>query len=738
MRKAIYCCAVLAFFSISACVDETYPNQDITGEVQTVTVIGPETIEFEPITGNPPTKGTSVDNGTALNFNWVVGDTLGIFPNKGNQVEFPISSSEGSSASFDGGGWALRNNSSYAAYYPFSVWNYHRDNEKIMLDYSGQVQDGNGSYAHLSAYDFLASVQTTPLNGSVTFNMERQGSILYIDIEVPEPETITSLVVSCDEAIFVEKASLDISGSSPVVTPVDTVETLTLSFTNTATTSANETVRAYMAVQPLDFSDKVVTATLVTESGSYTAPVTSRVVNKGKAAFLRFSDDFTPVNIEFADAEVKRLCVENWDTDGDGELSYKEAAAVTDLGNVFRASYEHSNELITTFEELQYFTGLTEIGEYAFYCCTELQQVVLPNTIEKIGYHAFDLCPITHVDLPESLLEIDSEAFSDLVTVNIPKNVRFVGSISDISYPGSDATPFYSCPLVEITVDADNQQYCAVDGVLFNKSMTELVCYPRKKEGVSYSVPEGVMTIRYCAFFSTELTNISFPKSLQIIEGSAFRSARELVEINLPEGLVEIGVQAFGHCDALTSITIPSSVTTMEYAICNASNLQEFIVAPSNTYFKAVDGVLMNYDGTKIVNYPTGKVGAYTVPQGVTSIGNSAFQYARGIDELILNEGIVEIDGYALFSCSGLKEIVFPASLVEVGPSWFYCLNVESVTFKSGTPVSYPGELPDNCSIYVPNDAVETYRSTWSEYADRIFGIEVEGSVVGPGTENPE
>lgn len=740
MRKAIYCFVALMLFSISACVqEENFLNQDFTGEIHTVTVIGPEAIEFEPLTGNAPTKGTSIDNGTALNFNWVVGDTLGIFPNMGNQVEFPISSTDGStSASFDGGGWALRNNSSYAAYYPFSVWNYHRDNETIMLDYSGQVQDGNGSFSHLSAYDYLASVKTTPMNSSVTFNMERQGSILYIDIVVPEAETIRELVVSCDDEIFVEKASLDISGDSPVVTPVKMSSKLTLSLENTATTEANETIRAYMAVHPLDFSDKTVTATLVTESGRYAAPVTPRIVNKGKAAFLRFSDDFTPVNIDFADAEVKRICVENWDTDGDGELSYKEASAVTDLGNVFRASYETPNELITTFEELQYFTGLTEIGKYAFYYCTELQQVVLPNTIEKIGYRAFNRCPITHVDLPESLLEIDSEAFSDLVTVNIPKNVRFVGSISSLSYPGSDATPFYSCPLVEITVDADNQQYCAVDGVLFNKSMTELVCYPTKKEGVSYSVPEGVMTIRQCAFYLTELTNISFPESLRMIEGSAFRYAEELVEINLPEGLVEICPGAFEFCDALTTITIPSSVTTMTSAICTAKNLQEFIVAPSNTHFKAVDGVLMNYDGTMIVNYPTGKEGAYTVPQEVTSIGHSAFQYAFGIDELILNEGIVEIDGYALFECNGLKEIVFPASLVEVGPSWFDCLNVESVTFKSGTPVSYPGELPDNCSIYVPNDAVETYKSAWSEYADRIFGIEVEGSVVGPGTENPE
>ncbi|MBO4417971.1 MAG: leucine-rich repeat protein, partial [Bacteroidales bacterium] len=243
-----------------------------------------------------------VDNGSALVFKWAAGDTLGIFPNKGNQVEFPITSQESStSATFDGGGWALRNNASYAAYYPFSVWNYFQDNKTVIMDYSGQVQNGNGSFAHLSAYDYLASAKTTPQNNMVTFQMDRQGAILYIDIVVPEPAAITSLTISCDEAIFVEKAALDISGNNPVVTPIEIKESLTLNFENTITTEQNETVRAYMAVQPLDFSGKTVTATLRTNAGTYSAPVVSRVVNKGKAAFLRFSDNFTTTAHEAVD-----------------------------------------------------------------------------------------------------------------------------------------------------------------------------------------------------------------------------------------------------------------------------------------------------------------------------------------------------------------------------------------------------------------------------------------------------
>ena len=354
MRTHIRFTLFLMVLALASCGREAPVDQDFRREIQTITVLGPESIRFETMTDTELTKGTSVQDGNTLLFNWAVGDTLGIFPSKGNQVEFPITEAQGStSATFDGGGWALKNNASYAAYYPFSPWNYFRDNETILLDYSGQVQDGNGSFAHLSAFDFLASNKTAPQNNAVTFQMERQGSILYIDIVVPEPETIRSLIISCDEAIFVEKAGLDISGNTPVVTPVTTTESLTLSFVNTATTTDNETVRAYMALQPVDFSEKTVTATLVTENGRYTAPVTPRVVNKGRAAFLRFSDDFAEETIQFEDATFKEFCVLDYDTNHDGEISITEANNITSL--------RIEGRTITSLKGIESFSALTEL-----------------------------------------------------------------------------------------------------------------------------------------------------------------------------------------------------------------------------------------------------------------------------------------------------------------------------------------------------------------------------------------
>lgn len=90
-------------------------------------------------------------------------------------------------------------------------------------------------------------------------------------------------------------------------------------------------------------------------------------------------------NIEFKDSEVKRLCVENWGSNG--EITYDQAAAVTDLGTVFSG-----NTAITSFDELQYFTGLTSIGIGVFNGCTSLMFIKIPNSVTSIGNIAFSGC----------------------------------------------------------------------------------------------------------------------------------------------------------------------------------------------------------------------------------------------------------------------------------------------------------------------------------------------------------
>ena len=103
--------------------------------------------------------------------------------------------------------------------------------------------------------------------------------------------------------------------------------------------------------------------------------------------------------ITFADAEAKRICVENWDANGDGELSEQEAARVTDLGQVF-----NQNKTVKTFDELKYFTALKAVGENAFLMCTNLESITLPQGLRTIGGMAFFGCSrLEEITFPEGI-----------------------------------------------------------------------------------------------------------------------------------------------------------------------------------------------------------------------------------------------------------------------------------------------------------------------------------------------
>lgn len=289
--KKTYILGLLAI-ALSACNEEEtatlLPNsgaENATSGTENVTsdeLVRAITVEVSDYELSEPATRTHIDAST-LSFTWAEDDVIGIFPEVGDQVYFPMTEGAGTKvAAFDGGGWALRSSYSYSAYYPFSAGNYLvHPYTALPHSYAGQRQTANNSTAHLGAYDFMAATAATPESGNVTFHFAHVNSLMYLTFTCPIADTFTELTLSAEEAIFVEEATVNISTAA--VTPTKKLKTVTLPLDNISV-EAGEMLKLWIATGPQDMSGKTLTATLTTANNTkYINELAGENLESGKA-----------------------------------------------------------------------------------------------------------------------------------------------------------------------------------------------------------------------------------------------------------------------------------------------------------------------------------------------------------------------------------------------------------------------------------------------------------------------
>ena len=231
-----------------------------------------KTLESISITGKDfqidvATRSSVVISNSGVNFLWEAGDVVGIFPNTGDQVSFAMDEGAGmQTATFNGGGWALKASSTYAAYYPHNFYN--RDLTAIPVSFEGQRQDGNASTAHLGAYDFMAASVTTPSNGAVAFDMQHMGALVMLRTDLGEAKTLTNVALKASTPAFVEAGTIDLTTMDPHITSTASTNIHNIPLDN-FTVAYNETSTIYFMMAPANLDGETLEITLSDESGEY-------------------------------------------------------------------------------------------------------------------------------------------------------------------------------------------------------------------------------------------------------------------------------------------------------------------------------------------------------------------------------------------------------------------------------------------------------------------------------------
>ena len=395
----------LCFLSVLvACTEDTFmPQSEISpiadgNSVAMISMVVPD-IEMD-----ATTRSKLIDDGSQLKFEWKENDAIGVVPLSGHPLLFPINAENAgkNTALFDGGGWALRTDMKYAAFFPINEKNQGTDIKHIVIDYAGQTQ---GNYMN---YDFLATGAVKPSDGQVTFNMKRISAILKISISMPAGSTAHYGTLIAPEEAFGVKGVLDLSGNEPVYTPEGRTKFINTDLGIEKTSTSAWTYEVYMMVPPTDLSGKTLTFRLTSDAGyAYEATLQGKKFEAGKAYKLSGSARGATIKnlrlISAAQDVGQNPEVGTFSTNTDGTVNVNDN--LDKIAKVISIQVAYAEDP-TICDEIGYFRNLEKLTCNNYVNTSENQMInsldVSNNT--KLTFLAFGCNKLTTIDLSKNTL----------------------------------------------------------------------------------------------------------------------------------------------------------------------------------------------------------------------------------------------------------------------------------------------------------------------------------------------
>ena len=429
----------------------------------------------------------------------------------------------------------------------------------------------------------------------------------------------------------------------------------------------------------------------------YEIEIPQGVVNIGEKAFAGL-DNLKNIDIPDSVTNITTLAFYRCN----GLVSVQVPGSVTAIKN---GTFRECNNL----KKVILNEGITGIEQYAFYDCELLEEISIPGTVTTVGNSAFYRCKnLKNIEIPEGVTKIEDSAFvfcSSLEQIKLPQSLMSIGSgafdnctsLISVELPDNaiiSSNTFRGCKnLSKIVLSDTNNNYIVKNGILYNKNITRILCYPAGIKDTEFFVPDTVKTIGDFAFYGT----------------------KALESINIPDSVTNIGTDAFGECSGLKEVVIPDSVTSMGEAVfykcisLEKVKLSVNITMPNPAVFQYCSNL------KEVV-----------LSENMRFLGDFMFSYCTQLTNIVLPDTLTSVLRSAFQNCDNLKNITVPKNVTTIRDYAFgYYYDEQSATYKKYDDFTISGYAGSKAQEYAEANGIRFIELNEKETTD---GIKIEYS----------